>query len=218
MRRSMAKLINYFSLSLLLISTLPAKDLGCHGEVFKIKEESLLEVIKARLLKMQESGTLQTYQKQLAEHAKKKVVHPDPVKSINKTTTPRVFYYDPTIILPHDLKDQEGRVFARKGDQANPLKITPLTKWMLFIDGEDERQVKWALHQSLTSKIIIVKGSPLNLEETHSRHFYFDQLGLLTKKLGITQVPAKVSQEGTQLKIEELQIEPSLVLLERSKS
>lgn len=215
MIRSMAKLINYFSLFILMVSALSAKDLGCHGELFKIKEESLLEVIKARLLKMQESGTLETYQKQLAEHAKKKVLHPDPVKGFTKTTTPRVFYYDPTITLPHDLKDHEGRVFARQGDRANPLQITPLTKWMLFIDGEDERQVKWALRQSLTSKIILVKGSPLTLEETYSRRFYFDQLGLLTKKLGIKQVPAKVSQEGHQLKIEEVQIEPSLMLQER---
>jgi conjugal transfer pilus assembly protein TraW len=206
MRRSMAKLINYFSLFILMVSALSAKDLGCHGEVFKIKEESLLEVIKARLLKMQENGTLETYQKQLTEHAKKKVLHPDPVKGITKTTTPRVFYYDPTITLPHDLKDHEGRVFARRGDKANPLQITPLTKLMLFIDGEDEAQVKWALSQSITSKIIMVKGSPLNLEETHGRRFYFDQLGLLTKKLGITQVPAKISQEGTLLKIHELNI------------
>ncbi len=215
MRRSMAKLINSFSLLFLLVSTLSAKDLGCHGEVFKIKEESLLEVIKARLLKMQENGSLATYQKQLAEHSKKKALNPNPVIGIVKTTSPRVFYYDPTIILSQDLKDHEGRVFARRGDTANPLQITPLTKWMLFIDGEDQVQVKWALSQPLTSKIIMVKGSPLKLEETFSRRFYFDQLGLLTKKLGIKQVPAKVSQEGMQLKIEEVQIEPSLVLQER---
>lgn len=211
----MAKLISYFSLSLLLTSILSAKDLGCHGEIFKIKEESLLEVIKARLLKMQENGSLATYQKQLTERAKQKALNPDPVKGITKTTSPRVFYYDPTITLPQDLKDHEGRVFARRGNRANPLQITPLTKWMLFIDGDDQSQVSWALSQSIKSKIIMVKGSPLKLEETHGRRFYFDQLGLLTKKLGITQVPATVSQEGDQLKIEEVKIEPSLVLQER---
>lgn len=215
MIRSMAKLINYFSISFILVSTLPAKDLGCHGETFKIKEESLLEVIKERFLKMQKNGTITTYQKQLAEHAKQKALNPEPVKGIVKTTSPRVFYYDPTITLSQDLKDHEGRVFARRGDRANPLQITPLTKLMLFIDGEDEPQVKWALQQSLMSKVILVKGSPLTLEETYSRRFYFDQLGLLTKKLGIKQVPAKVSQEGHQLKIEEVQIEPSLVFQER---
>lgn len=212
MREFMAKLINSFSLFLALSSSLSAKDLGCHGEVFKIKEESLLEVIKSRLLKMQESGTLTTYQKQLAEHAKKKALSPDPVKGIRKTTKPRVFYYDPTITLQEYLKDHEGRIFAKKGDKANPLQITPLTKWLLFIDGKDEAQVKWALEHPLISKIILVNGRPLELEEAHSRRFYFDQLGLLTKKIGITQLPAKVFQEGVQLKIEEVQIEPPLVL------
>ena len=57
----MAKLISYFSLSLLLGSSLLAKDLGCHGELFKIKEESLLEVIKKRFLQMQENGTLERH-------------------------------------------------------------------------------------------------------------------------------------------------------------
>lgn len=91
----------------------------------------------------------------------------------------------------------------------------PLTKWILFIDGENEAHVKWALSQPLNSKIILIQGRPLTLEERHERHFYFDQLGLITKKLGITQIPARVTQERDRLKIEELQIEPSLVLQER---
>ncbi len=194
---------------------LSAKDLGCHGEIFKIKEESLLEVIKARLLKMQKNGSLATYQKQLTERAKQKALNPDPVKGIQHTKIPRIFYYDPTITLPQDLKDQEGRVFGLRGDRVNPLQITPLTKWMLFIDGEDKAQVRWALRHPLNSKIILIQGHPLELEEAHGRRFYFDQLGLLTKKLGISQVPAKVSQEGHALKIEEVQIDPSLVLQER---
>jgi len=202
----MAKLINYFSLMLMFTSSLSAKDLGCHGMLFKIQEESLLEVIKSRLLKLQEKGTLETYQKQLAEHAKKKALTPDPVKGIQHTKLPRTFYYDPTITLPQDLKDHEGRIFARKGDTANPLQIIPLTKELLFIDGDDEAQIKWALHHPLNSKIILTQGRPLHLEKTHGRHFYFDQLGFLTKKFGIKQVPAKVSQEKDQLKIEELNI------------
>lgn len=193
---------------ILLVSPLSSKDLGCHGTLFKIQEESLLEVIKSRLLKMQENGSLETYQKQLAEHAKKKALTPDPVKGIQHTKLPRTFYYDPTITLPQDLKDHEGRIFARKGDTANPLKIIPLTKEMLFIDGDNEDQIKWALHHPLNSKIILTQGRPLHLEEVHGRRFYFDQLGLLTKKLGIKQVPAKVSQEKDQLKIEELKINP----------
>lgn len=202
----MAKLIKYFSFSLLLAPTLPAKDLGCHGELFPIKEESLLEVIKKRLLNMQESGTLEMYQKQLAEHAKKKALNPEPHKNIQHTKIPRTFYYDPTLTLSEDLKDHEGRIFGRQGDKANPLEIIPLTKELLFIDGEDEPQVNWALSRTLPSKIIMVKGQPLKMEERHDRPFYFDQLGFLTQTLGIKQVPARVFQEGNRLKIEELNI------------
>lgn len=202
----MAKLINYFSLPLMLASTLQAKDLGCHGELFPIKEESLLEVIKKRLLKMQETGTLETYQKQLAEHAKKKALTPEPLHHIQHTQLPRTFYYDPTLTLSEDLKDHEGRLFGRQGDKANPLEIIPLTKELLFIDGEDESQVIWALSRTFPSKIILIKGQPLKLEERHNRPFYFDQLGLLTGRLEIKQVPARVFQEGTRLKIEELNI------------
>ena len=70
---------------------------------------------------------------------------------------------------------------------------------MLFIDGDDELQVKFALKGQ--AKIILVKGSPLKLQRKEKIWIYFDQGGILTSKLGITQVPALVVQEGLQLKI-----------------
>jgi len=155
---------------------------------------------------MQESGTLETYQKQLAEHAKKKALNPEPLHHIQHTQLPRSFYYDPTLTLSEDLIDHDGQIFGKQGDKANPLEIIPLTKELLFIDGEDELQVIWALSRTFPSKIILVKGQPLKLEERHHHPFYFDQLGLLTGRLGIKQVPARAFQEGTRLKIEELNI------------
>ena len=37
---------------------------------------------------------------------------------------------------------------------------------------------------------------------------YYDQQGLLTRRLGITQVPALVSQDGLRLRIDELAVSP----------
>jgi conjugal transfer pilus assembly protein TraW len=37
---------------------------------------------------------------------------------------------------------------------------------------------------------------------------YYDQAGLLTRRLGIVQVPALVSQEGPRLRIDELEVSP----------
>jgi conjugal transfer pilus assembly protein TraW len=49
-----------------------------------------------------------------------------------------------------------------------------------------------------------VAGSYLALMQRWQVLVYYDQQGALTRKLGITHVPALVSQEGKQLRIDEL--------------
>jgi conjugal transfer pilus assembly protein TraW len=44
----------------------------------------------------------------------------------------------------------------------------------------------------------------MELMKKHNVRFYFDQKSILTLKLGITQVPAIVTQNGMKLRIEEL--------------
>jgi len=39
-------------------------------------------------------------------------------------------------------------------------------------------------------------------------HPYYDQQGVLTRRLGIAQVPALVSQEGKRLRVDELEVTP----------
>ena len=94
------------------------------------------------------------------------------------------------------------------GTRANPLEIVSLSKHLLFFDGSDEQQVAQA--RTLIArydgrvKPILVAGSYLALMQRWRTPVYYDQQGALTRKLGITQVPALVSQQGTQLRIDEL--------------
>jgi conjugal transfer pilus assembly protein TraW len=53
-------------------------------------------------------------------------------------------------------------------------------------------------------KPILVGGSYLDLMKTWRTPVYYDQQGVLTRRLGIKQVPAIVSQEGQRLRIDEL--------------
>lgn len=55
-------------------------------------------------------------------------------------------------------------------------------------------------------KPVLVAGSYLELMQAWQRPVYVDQQGRLTRQLGITQVPALVSQEGARLRIDELEI------------
>lgn len=192
-----------FLIGLSLTSAQP-KDFGVMGETFAIGEEDFLKVIQKRLQNFKNSGDLHKHQQLLAQKAREKTLRPTPVSDLQKTTKPRSYTYDPSFVVPSDLKDHKGQVFAKAGTTINPLNQVSLSKPILFIDGDDETQIAWAKKQKNSAKWILVNGSPLELETHLQKPVYFDQHGFLTKKLGITQIPALVTQEEKALKIEEI--------------
>ena len=183
-----------------------AKDFGIMGQVFEIKEQSLLEYIKQKLNLLKASGELELKQNEMKEKVRNYVNRPYRVKGIVTTTEPREYYYDPTYTVVNDIKDQDGRVFIEAGKRVNPLEMMPLSYKMLFIDGDDDAQVKWGLEQAKKDKvkIILVNGAIIDLMKENKVRFYFDQQGVLSKKFGIKQVPASVEQKDLQLLIKEL--------------
>lgn len=190
-----------------------AKDLGVYGEVFPVGEKSLIEVIQEKLQALKESGELENHQKAIAAKTKDKVMHPEPVAGLHKATKPRSFSYDPSIMVPYDLKDHEGQVFHHKGTKVNPLDTHAFKSPFLFLDGDDPDQVNWATKEhrlagnSHKPKIVLVKGAPFELSKQLNIPVYFDQSGALVKKFGIEQIPARVSQQDKVLFIEELILE-----------
>jgi conjugal transfer pilus assembly protein TraW len=204
----MVKLVLLFSLYVL--SSAKAKDFGTHGPIFPIEETDPIILIQQKLTHMKETGNLSHHETEVQKKIKIAVERPEAVKGITKATTSRVFFYDPTFTVENDLKNHQGKVFAKRGTRINPLEKTTLSSSLLFFDGEDVEQVTWAkIHlkeKDSTIKLILINGSPLHLAEDVGQAVYFDQKGLLTKKLGITHIPAIVSQEGLWLRIEEVSI------------
>lgn len=182
-----------------LIQIAEAKNYGVLGEVFDIAETDLIDQIKERLQNLERNGTLKDIQQEIQREVVKNVKTPKPLMNIRNTEHPRTFEFDPTIELTVDLKDHKGKVFAKKGTKYNPLEMISFRKPLLFIDGDDANQVKWAITKMdkfKLSKIILVKGSPLELQEKLGIPIYFDQYGTLTKRIGIKQVPAIVLQDA----------------------
>lgn len=194
-------------------ATSQVKDLGVYGETFPIEEKSLLEVIKAKLQALATSGKLEGHQQIILRRAKEQLNRPPPIKNILKTTVPRSFNWDPSITVPYDLKDHKGNVFYRKGTKVNPLDTHPFRYPFLFVDGDDPSQVAWAIKQyklaevSHKPKIILVQGAPFDLSKKLNLPIYFDQSGVLVKKFGISQVPAKVSQNKKNLIVDEVSLD-----------
>ena len=129
------------------------------------------------------------------------ILRPNAVQCISYAETRREYVFDPSIIVTRNLFDHRGRIFAHKGDRFNPLDNVTMRP-LLFIDGENEKHVKWAVSKLSDSKIyrhdqgkiVLIKGSPLDLQKKLSREIYFDQFGLLSRKLKIKHVPAIVYQ------------------------
>jgi conjugal transfer pilus assembly protein TraW len=200
-----------------LLAKVPAQsaesclDHGVMGEVFPIQERNLMEVILQKLHQLQAEGKLEAYNQQIQAKVKSQIERPNPVSDIVHTKERRTFSYDPSITVAQDLKDHKGQVFHHKGDKVNPLHIIgKMTKPLLFIDGDDTDHLTWAfkmLKLHPLAKIILVKGAPLKIMEEIGLTIYFDQHGKITKKLGIKQVPAIVTQSGEVLKIEEMKVD-----------
>lgn len=190
-----------------------AADAGVYGETFPIEEKSLLDLIKAKLQALSDSGKLEGHQQTILRQAKEQLNRPPPVKNIHKTITPRSFYWDPSITVPYDLKDHQGNVFHRKGVKVNPLDTRSFRCPFLFVDGDDPKQVAWAIKQrqladaSRKPKIILVQGVPFDLSKKLNLPVYFDQSGVLVRKFGITQTPATVLQKGKALLVTEVNLD-----------
>lgn len=184
-----------------------ADDYGTLGATFEIAEPDLLDWIGERLRVAELSGALQDMNAEMAARTQRSVRRPHPVPGLSTATQTTTWLYDPTITVPEDIADHRGVVFAVAGQQINPFDIIGLRKIYLFIDGEDDRQVAWALDQRRAldghASIILTNGAPLELMTDHQVRFFFDQGGFITTRFAITAVPASMRQEGRFVRLTE---------------
>ena len=208
-----------------MVSSAIAKDFGVQGHTALIIEEDILDLLIRRLGILQLNGTLQEDQEILRSKAIERIKSPLRVEGIERTKKYKRFTFDPTITVPDDIKDHQEALIHKAGTRLNPLHHMPFNQIWFFIEGDDPRQVAWALSQVkeeeensskiILAKIILVSGSPFDLSEHHGYRFYFDQLGKLSSHFNIKRVPSKLSRHDHDLLlIEEMPvlIEPSTLL------
>lgn len=189
-----------------------AMDLGIIGPTYEISEPHLLQMIEQRLREKERSGELGRLEAEARKRGIATVKNPPPVPGLRPTETVRTFYFDPSFTLDRNLLGPQGELLFAAGTRKNPLEVVSLSRHLLFFDARDPRQVGRArqliaLYQGRV-KPILVGGSYLDLMQSWRATVYYDQQGLLTRRLGITQVPALVSQEGLRLRIDELAVSP----------
>ena len=186
------------------------KDLGTRGALFPLAESDLMQVLAARLAQAKASGKMEALNKAFLARAKASIMRPPAVQGLVTTGEPRSYTFDPSYVVPQDLADESGRVFAHAGDKVNPLIAMPnFDRVFVFIDGDDPRQV--ALAQRQIQKFgktrvapILVRGSPIEVMRREKTVFYFDQGGRISERFGLRQVPAIATREGDLMRVREL--------------
>jgi conjugal transfer pilus assembly protein TraW len=177
------------------------------GPVYPVAEQDMVVWMKERAGRHFTPDRLAALEAEQREAARRYAEAP-PGTDLPRTTKPITRWFDPSITVPYDLRNQDGRLIHAAGTTVNPLEWRALTQRLLFLDGHDEDQVRWAERQLADGqwqvKPILVSGPPLELGRRWRRHVFFDQHGLLVGKLGIGQLPAIVRQEGMGLRIDEV--------------
>lgn len=200
-----------FFLSLIPIffmTSIFAKDCGVIGTVYPIAEADLLVEMENRMAHMQTNGEWEKIQEQFNQTLQQHFDRPAPVENLIRTQKETTRWLDPTFTMPTDIKTPDGKLLIKAGTQLNPLKDGKFDQTLIFYDSDDKKQVDWVKQiQSKISgslKLILVRGSVLEQMQLFNQRIYFDQGGKLTTRFGIRQVPAIVSSEKNQFKIEEV--------------
>jgi conjugal transfer pilus assembly protein TraW len=195
-------------------NTVFAMDFGNRGANYPVAEESILLMIQRKL------GALDLKKKEerMRSIAEERIRNPIPVSGIMPAKETREFWHDPTYILTEDAVLPCGRVLYKAGTAVNPLDYMELDRRLFFIDGREEKQVEWLKDQLLPGsssgakkiedRIILVGGSPPEVQDKLGFEVYFDQGGELTTRFGIRGSPAVAEQAGKNLKIVEVAVDP----------
>lgn len=200
-----------------LLPTVHAEDLGTKGQTYatdKDGREQLKDVVRQK----QQSGEIDRFWKDYQSKTIDAIKNPAPL-GIASSYTQRVELRDLRFSFSNDMKDERGRVIVKAGTVVEPLKVSPLTTGLIFIDGRDQAQVAYAIKRGRAEplKIVLTAGSPFDLRVKYKNAewwgsktipFYFDQKKMIINNLkrlygiDIASVPAVLTQQGTKLSIE----------------
>ena len=194
-------------IALLLPAMAAARDLGVIGPTYAINEPDMLAQLHTRLKQAETDGTLQTMEDEMKARY---VAHAQRPKGIAlpRADQHRVHFFDPTVVLSQDIRDQRGQVLWQAGTKVNPLDYVSMNQQWLFFDGDDPQQRQWA-RDYLTRypnqvRPILTQGEALKLSEDWGVRLYFDQHGSYSRRFGLRALPALLSQQGKQLRIDEI--------------
>lgn len=201
--------------SLILLTTpTHAEDLGKRGQSYSA-DPSGADQLRDLARKKQQSPDMARFWQDYRARTIDSIKHPRPL-GIPTSLDARTESHELKFQFQSDFRDEKGRVLVKKGTVVEPLKIRPMLRRVLFIDGRDQSQIDYAIKEGKLHplKIVLTAGSPFDLRVRYQNEFwmgakgipfYFDQRKMIITSLRnlygirIASVPAELYQEGTNM-------------------
>lgn len=180
-----------------LLGQATAKNLGSIGTTWEIQEQSLLALIEQRLQDEFGGKTEDEIKADVQKRVEEKVLRP-PYVELPRATEDSERTFDPSFTVERDLADHKGNVFAKKGQVVNPFNHLSFDRTLIFIDGDDEAQVKWLQGfkaETAIRKVILTKGHVRDINNLLDEWVYFDQNATLIKRFGIKALPTVIDEK-----------------------
>jgi conjugal transfer pilus assembly protein TraW len=186
-----------------------AVELGRIGPTYPIGEESALDMVMKKLRQKERSGELKRLQGEGIRRSMTSIRNMPPVEGIATVRSRAQRVIDPTVSYARSVTTDDGRVVIPAGSRINPLDTISLSKALVFFDGRDPEQREAvarlvASKGQLRLKPILVAGSWLDLTKAWKTQVFYDQQGVLSRRFGITAVPAVIRQQGRMLVLDEI--------------
>lgn len=177
-----------------------AKNLGSIGTTWEIQEQSILAFIEQRLHEQFDGKSEEEIKAEVQKRVEENVLRP-PYVELPRATEDSERTFDPSFTVERDLADHKGQVFAKKGQVINPFDHIPFDRTLIFIDGDDEEQVKWVKNfkaESTVRKVILTKGNIRDMNNLLDEWVYFDQNATLINRFGIKALPTVIDEKKGQ--------------------
>lgn len=173
-----------------------AVNLGIQGKTWDVGERDIREIIAEQIAK----ADWDSVQDELVESAKSHTANlmPNELPAASET---RTRWIDPSITVKEDvyapIEQEDGsyawEVIVPAGSKVNPLShVTPIDN-MLFFDGRDPEQVKFALDAQRNHiydlVLVMTAGDPGALSDHIQRPVYYANT-LLMDRFGIERTPS----------------------------
>ncbi|MBF2735047.1 MAG: type-F conjugative transfer system protein TraW [Betaproteobacteria bacterium AqS2] len=177
------------------------------GPLHPIAEPDLREAIELAVRRAYADGSIAAELEAARARAIAYADRPPPVAGLAAAAADSARLFDPSVVVEAPAVAPGGEVLAAAGTRVNPLAQARLGRPLLFLDADDPAQLRLAQRLLAAAdateapRPVLVGGSLKDFAAATGARPFFDQGGVLVRRLAIDEVPALVAQQGQLLSI-----------------